>query len=81
MFMFQNERDAMIEIHKLNDDLGQTWYFLWEPASEQYVNSFNTYNEARTYVRFLKRGGGFIDFTPAFMVKKIDIEENDLEVE
>lgn len=67
----------MIEIHKINNDLGQTCYFLWEPASEQYVNSFNTYNEARAYSRFLKRGGGFIDFTPAFMIKTIAIQNED----
>lgn len=72
----------MIEIHKMNDDLGQTCYFLWEKASEQYVNSFNTYDEARNYTRFLKRGGGFVDFTPAFMVSKINIEtEDETEIE
>lgn len=72
----------MIEIHKVNDDIGQTCYFLWENASEQYVNSFNTYDEARVYARFLKRGGGFVDFTPSFMVKKINLEKDkDDEVE
>jgi hypothetical protein len=67
----------MIEIHKVNDDAGLHAYFLWENASEQYINSFASYNEARCYVRFLKRGGGFIDFTPAFMVKKVTLEEDD----
>jgi hypothetical protein len=71
----------MIEIHKVDDDFGNTSYFLWEKSSEQYVNSFNTYNEARSYTRFLKRGGGFIDFTPSFMVKKVPLEESDDEVE
>lgn len=67
----------MIEIHKVNDDAGLPAYFLWEKASEQYINSFASYNEARSYTRFLKRGGGFIDFTPAFMVKKVFLEEDD----
>jgi len=64
----------MIEIQRLNDNTGRTVYAIWESASEQYVNSFHTYKEARTYARFLKRGGGFIDFTPAFMTNKIETE-------
>jgi hypothetical protein len=71
----------MIEIHKVNDDFGNTSYFLWEKLSEQYVNSFNSYDEARNYTRFLKRGGGFIDFTPAFMAKSFSLDESDDEVE
>jgi hypothetical protein len=71
----------MIEIHKVNDDFGNTSYFLWEKASEQYVNSFASYDEARNYTKFLKRGGGFVDFTPAFMVKKVSFGESDEEIE
>jgi hypothetical protein len=75
-------RDEIMEIHKVNDDQNQPCYFLWENASEQYVNSFNSYDEARSYVRFLKRGGGFVDFTPAFMVRLTPIEDDgDEEVE
>jgi hypothetical protein len=75
-------RDKMLEIHKVNDDQNQTFYFLWENSSEQYVSSFNTYDEARSYVRFLKRGGGFVDFTPSFMVRLTPIEDDeDEEVE
>jgi hypothetical protein len=71
----------MIEIHKVDDETGLPAYFLWEKSSEQYVNSFTTYDEARAYTRFLKRGGGFIDFTPTFMVKNSPYEESDDEVE
>ena len=71
----------MIEIHKVLDDNGIPDYFVWDAVAETYVESFDTYDEARSHIRFLKRGGGFGEFTPAFMGKKITVKGHHVEVE
>ena len=71
----------MFEIHKVIDDDGIPAYFVWDGVADTYVESFDEYDEARAHIRFLKRGGGFGEFTPAFMGKQTNKDGTDVEVE
>lgn len=67
----------MSTVHEIRtdyDETGRKAFIVRENTSDQDINFFLDYDAARSYIRFMKRGGGFIDFTPAFMTRKVGAE-------
>lgn len=58
-----------------NDD-GDFFWTVLETATDQVINSFIFEDEARSYARFLNKGGGFDGFTPSFVLTKVEIPED-----
>lgn len=72
----------MFDIQTVNVDDQTTIYFVHEEPTDQYINWFLTGNQAMDYVNFLKRGGAFNGWTPAFMLVETEVETDiDLEFE
>lgn len=44
-----------------------------ETQTNQTVKKFNTYQEAKKFLRHLNLGGGFDGWTPTFVLKKFSI--------
>lgn len=53
------------------------WFKVVENTSEQVVKVVVNHAEAKKLLRFLNMGGGFDGWTPAFMLKKIEIPVSD----
>lgn len=69
------------EIHSEFDTNGRKVFVVRENTSDQDIDFFLDYDSARSYIRFMKRGGGFIDFTPAFMTRKVGVESEEDDIE
>jgi len=63
----------MSEVYEIVVGQTEQGDFLWsvyEPSSEQIVESFLFEDAARKFKRFASNGGAFAGFTPSFMTKK-----------
>jgi hypothetical protein len=57
-----------------NDEV--LWY-VHEESTGQVVAEFFFEDDASEYCTFLENGGGFSGFTPAFILRKMEIDMND----
>lgn len=65
------------EIKRIKNETSSS-FGIWETDTEQFVGYFDDYDDARNHIRFLKRGGGYGDFHPAFVVANLEKGENDV---
>jgi hypothetical protein len=49
-------------------------FLVREETTEQVIDSFGDYTEARWYCKFLNLGGAFDGWTPSFVLKKINLD-------
>lgn len=59
-------------IHEVDFDTN-TFYCVYENATEQVYDFFLFENEAKTCKTFLDMGGSFDGFTPTFMLRKVTL--------
>ena len=61
--------------YNLVEGKDKTMYDVLEETTNQVIKSFpgDKFSEAREFMRHLNLGGGFDSWTPAFLLKKINI--------
>lgn len=55
---------------------GDCLWELREGASELSIGTYVFEDEARKYMKFLNRGGGFDGFTPEFMLQSVKVKHD-----
>jgi hypothetical protein len=67
-------------LHNLKDENGDPLFCILENITNQVVDAFLFEDDARNRFDFLKRGGAFDGFTPAFILRKV-LPKSDLNKE
>lgn len=63
-------------IHTLQDDEENFYHCVFEEASEQVIDFFYFLDDAEDCSEFMENGGAFDGFTPQFMLKRVEIQQD-----
>ena len=59
--------------YNLIEDEKHNYFWIEETLTKQLIKKVVGFKEAKQTMRYLNLGGGFDGWTPAFMLKKIDV--------